>query len=201
MVFVLHLGFGWSGVFQLMTFFALGTGSSKLGYQIKQKKGTAQEIRTWRNAAANAGVGAFLAFLAWCLSSHEVLLAIGMVGSFSAATSDTVSGEIGRLYGKNPRMITTFRPARTGENGAVSLIGILAGLVSAFAIAGIGSATHLFPGPKAFVVTGLAGFGGNLVDSFLGATLENRGIMGNETVNFFCTCSGATLAMLGYGLY
>ena len=46
-----------------------------------------------------------------------------------------------------------------------------------------------------FTIAGLiivvAGVTGNLADSILGATLERRGIIGNNTVNFLNTLTGA----------
>ncbi|MBX7221835.1 MAG: DUF92 domain-containing protein [Blastocatellia bacterium] len=192
--FTLFAAFGWCGVAQLMAFFALGTASSKIGFQMKQKKGTAQEIRTWRNAFANAGVGFGCAGAALLLPQYTFWLA-GMAASFAAAASDTVAGEIGRVYGRNPRMITTLQPARSGENGAISMVGTLTGLLVAFVMAGITQMFHSGAGWKLLLVIGFTGFLGNLVDSLLGATLENRGLLNNEQVNFLCTLTAACLAV------
>jgi uncharacterized protein (TIGR00297 family) len=189
----LFLAFSWAGAAQLMAFFVFGTVASKVGYAIKRKKGTAQEVRTWRNAVANAGCAAVFTGLAFVTPS-PTLCAAAVAACFAAAASDTVAGEIGRVYGKNPVSIATLRPARTGENGAVSLVGLLAGLVMAFVMSGVGYATGLLDF-KAFIVVGVAGMFGNLVDSYLGATVEQRGMIDNEAVNTLCTLSGALLAL------
>jgi uncharacterized membrane protein len=47
----------------------------------------------------------------------------------------------------------------------------------------------------------VAGTAGNLADSVLGATLERRGVLDNNTVNFLNTLTGALVAGgLGYWL-
>jgi hypothetical protein len=44
----------------------------------------------------------------------------------------------------------------------------------------------------------MAGVSGNLLDSLLGATLQRRGILNNDTVNFSNTVGGAALGYFGY---
>lgn len=192
--FLLFLGLGWTGVAALMAFFILGTVSSRIGYSIKHRKGTAQAIRTWRNAVANAGVAAVLVPFT-VLTGRPEVFAVGVLASFAAAASDTVAGEIGRVYGGRPFSIVTLRPARVGENGAVSIVGLLAGLATAFLM---GALFFMSGSPRAafgVAVIGLAGMFGNLVDSLLGATVEQRGYIDNEAVNILCTLSGALLAV------
>ncbi|MBI4747857.1 MAG: DUF92 domain-containing protein [Acidobacteria bacterium] len=186
----LFIAYGWGGVAQLMAFFAVGTASSRLGYQRKHKIGVAQQTRTWRNAGANAGVGGILA-LVGCLTTAHLGCALGIAASFAAAASDTVSGEIGRVYGRNPRLITTWKPVVTGENGAITLVGTLTGVVCAVGMAALAWKMGLLPSLVAMGFVAAAGMAGNLIDSFLGATLEHQGLLDNEGVNFCCTASAA----------
>ncbi|HMW02704.1 MAG TPA: DUF92 domain-containing protein, partial [Acidobacteriota bacterium] len=191
----LFVAFGWGGVTQLMAFFAVGTASSQLGYQRKHKIGVAQQTRTWRNAAANAGVGGILA-LVGCLTTTHPGYALGIAASFAAAASDTVSGEIGRVYGRHPRLITTWKPAVTGENGAITLVGTLTGIVCSVGMATLAWTMGLLPSLLALGCVAGAGMAGNLIDSFLGATLEHQGFLDNEGVNLCCTTSAALLVQL-----
>ncbi|MFQ3582150.1 MAG: DUF92 domain-containing protein [Chloracidobacterium sp.] len=192
--FALYAGLGWPGVAGLMAFFIVGTVSSKIGYEKKRAKKVAQAKRTWRNAVANAGVAALCAPLA-VLTPHTELFTIAALGSFAAAASDTVAGELGRAYGGTPYSILTFRPAQIGDNGAVSILGLVAGLVTAL---GFGTLACLMADAnlcRALWCITIGGMGGNLVDSLLGATAENAGYLDNEAVNVACTLAGAALAV------
>jgi uncharacterized membrane protein len=57
------------------------------------------------------------------------------------------------------------------------------------------AATRVFTVPSLALCTAAAIFG-TLVDSLLGATLERRGLMENNSVNFLSTASAAILAFL-----
>jgi len=47
-----------------------------------------------------------------------------------------------------------------------------------------------------FVVCASAGIAGTFADSLLGGTLERRGLIGNNTVNFLSTLVAASLVFL-----
>ena len=49
--------------------------------------------------------------------------------------------------------------------------------------------------PRELWIPGAAGFAGMLVDSLLGATLQRRGWLSNQAVNFFSTLAAAALAL------
>ncbi|QUV99745.1 DUF92 domain-containing protein [Chloracidobacterium sp. MS 40/45] len=196
---ILYATLGWLGVGGLMAFFIVGTVASKIGYEKKRAKRTAQEIRTWRNAVANAGVAALCAPLV-VLTPHAGLFTVAVLGSFAAAASDTVAGEIGRVYGGVPYSITTWRRAQIGDNGAVSVIGLLAGWLTALGFGALAYAAADANVHRAVWCIAIGGMGGNLIDSLLGATAENAGYLDNEAVNFACTLCGALLAVLLFAL-
>lgn len=191
--FILYTALGVVGVAGLMAFFIVGTVASKVGYEKKRAKKTAQAVRTWRNAVANAGVAALCAPFV-VLTPRPDLFTVAVLGAFAAAASDTVAGEIGRVYGGTPYSIVTLRRAQVGDNGAVSAVGLLTGLAIAVAFGGL---AYLATDPilhRAVWCIAVGGMVGNLCDSFLGATAENAGYLDNEAVNFACTLSGAILA-------
>jgi uncharacterized protein (TIGR00297 family) len=159
-----------------------------------------KQPRTWKNALANGSVATFTAI--WYLTRFHSLPAaqstLMFVASLAAAISDTASHELGVLFGGTPYLITTFRRAKIGDDGAVSLVGTAVGLAVSLALAGIAAGLGLLR-PNLVSSAAVGGFVGNLFDSFLGATLQKRGWMGNSSVNFGCTLIGA-LAALGVGM-
>jgi uncharacterized protein (TIGR00297 family) len=150
-----------------------------------------QEPRTWKNFAANAGVATAVALWSFIPAHPESsTIAAMFAGSLSAGLSDTVSHEAGVFWGGTPRMLTTFKPATTGEDGAVSLVGTITGFTTSYALTAVAAMVGLF-GVREAVAAGTAGCVGNLADSLLGATLQRRGWLGNNAVNFCSTALGA----------
>jgi uncharacterized protein (TIGR00297 family) len=111
------------------------------------------------------------------------------------ATADTVSSEVGQAFGGQPLMITSLRRVAPGTDGAVTALGSCAGVAggAVVAIAG-GWAMHL--GVRGAAVALGAGVCGLFFDSLVGATLERRGWVGNDLVNFASTVFAAGLAGL-----
>jgi len=75
-------------------------------------------------------------------------------------------------------------------------VGTLAGLAAAWIIAAIATASG-FIQPERTPIVLAAAFIGSTADSILGATLETRGLIDNEAVNFSNTLVGA---LSGIGL-
>lgn len=183
---------GWQGFMMLLVFFVGGSAASKHKLEQKQALGIAQEQggrRSWRHASANVSVPAIIALLAvWGYGSPAMVLSF--IGAFAAAFSDTTSSELGQLYGRTPFMITTLRRAPVGTDGAVSVEGTLMG-VAAATLLGVVAWLVGLTSLAGIVVVIIAGTVGNFVDSYLGATLERQGVIGNEAVNFANTIAGA----------
>ncbi|HEX9426918.1 MAG TPA: DUF92 domain-containing protein [Candidatus Polarisedimenticolia bacterium] len=189
---------GWRGFLMLAIFFALGSACTRVGYRHKAGAGIAQEKKGARSAAhaiANCAVAVFFALLVVSAAAPAPFL-IGFVCAYATAAFDTVSSEIGQAYGGRPILITTLRSVPTGTDGAISWTGTFAGLLAAAVVAGSARATGLIgPGVPGLVLA--AAFLGATADSFLGATLERRGLMDNHAVNFSNTLVGA---LAGVGL-
>ncbi|MEM9290899.1 MAG: TIGR00297 family protein [Acidobacteriota bacterium] len=185
----------WRGFLLLLAFFVLGTACTKLGYRRKAAQGLAQEKGGRRgagNAFANSGVAALCAMFAATTGIPE-LFAVAFAAAFATAASDTAASEIGQLYGRRTFLITTLRPVPRGTEGAVSLEGTLAGVAASVVVAGVGVAVGLFGvSPALWVV--VAAFVGTTLESLVGATLEKRGLLDNEAVNFLNTLVGALVA-------
>jgi uncharacterized protein (TIGR00297 family) len=109
------------------------------------------------------------------------------------ATADTVSSEIGQAFGGRPVMLLTLQRVDAGADGAVTLLGSLAGITGAAFVAVVGMwALRLRPSQAAIAL--FAGICGLFFDSFLGATVERRGWIGNDLVNFTSTLFAAVVA-------
>lgn len=189
---------GGEGFVILLTFFVLGSAATRLGYRRKERAGIAQEkkgARSARHALANCGVAVYLAFLIASAASPAVFV-LAFVCAYATAAFDTVSSEVGQAYGGRPVLITTLRPVPAGTDGAISWLGTLAGALAALAVAGVAAFTGVFD-PDLTGVVLVAAFVGSTADSLLGATLEARGLMDNEAVNFFNTLVGS---LAGIGL-
>jgi uncharacterized protein (TIGR00297 family) len=185
----------------------LAFAATRIGRGRKERLGTA-EARRGRSASqvvANLGMAALVAsdpVNVWLLDSrwlprpaHAGALLLAMpLAALAEAAADTVSSEIGQVLGGRPRMITTLRAVEPGTDGAVSAAGTLAGLVAAAMVAGAGSWAMrgdwtLFKLSCAGAVFGL------LFDSLLGATLEKKGWLNNDAVNFLSTASASAFAL------
>ena len=181
--------------FAVLALFVVG-GSllTRLGYGRKRRAGTAEAgggRRGARNAFANAGVATLCALLA-ALTSLDAFAA-AFVASLGAAFADTAESEVGLLYGRDPRLITTMRMVPAGTDGAVSLPGTLAGLAAAGLTAALGYASGLLEEPALMLLVALAGFLGTAVDSLVGAIAPRAG---NELTNVLCTLVAAVLALI-----
>ena len=189
------LGIG--GFLILFTFFALGSWSSKHKYKWKTSHGVAQENRGRRSskhAFAKGGVGLIMAIMALLTDIPEIFK-IAFVAAFATATFDTISSELGQIYGKKPILITSMKSVPVGTDGAISVEGTILGVLSAALIGAEAYALHLINLPSIIIVVAAA-FVGTTVESVLGATIERRKWVNNEVVNFINISTGAGVSIL-----
>jgi uncharacterized protein (TIGR00297 family) len=109
------------------------------------------------------------------------------------ATADTVSSEMGQAFGGDPLMIVGLHRVPPGTDGAVTALGSGAGVVAGVLVALAGGWAMRLNVGGVLIALG-AGICGLFFDSFLGATLEQRGWIGNDLVNFTSTLFAAVLA-------
>jgi uncharacterized protein (TIGR00297 family) len=195
----IYIGAGLTGIAMLGAFFLLGTLATSWGRRTKESLGAAEHGKTGRTASqvlANGGVAAACGILAYIFPGHKAMLILMIAASLSSATADTLSSELGTLYGKRFYNILSFRKDIRGENGVVSLEGTLLGLAGSFIIAAIHPIAYGYS--NAFITILIAGTLGNITDSILGAALERKGYIENDAVNFLNTLVGALVAFVIY---
>jgi uncharacterized protein (TIGR00297 family) len=185
----IYTSLGPRGFAVLALFVVGGSLLTRLGYGRKQSSGTAEAgsgRRGARNALANCGVAVACALIAAATSSDAFTAAF--VASLGAAFADTAESEVGQLYGRAPRLITTLREVPPGTDGAVSIPGTLAGIAAAGLAASLGLALGLIAAPGIALLVALAAFLGTVTDSLLGALAPR---VGNELTNVLCTLAAA----------
>ncbi|MGI8635438.1 MAG: DUF92 domain-containing protein, partial [Segetibacter sp.] len=187
----------YTGITMLAFFFILGTAATSWGKGEKNQKGLAEKNEGRRTAGqviANAGVAAIVGFLVFVKPESAVLFRVMMAASLSSATADTLSSELGNLFGKRFYNILTFKKDVRGLDGVVSIEGTLSGVVGSICIAVI-YATGFGFGVDFYLII-IAGTVGNLFDSLLGATLERKNYLNNDAVNFLNTAVAAMVISL-----
>jgi len=188
-IFVLQLG-GVYPFLALLTFVVLGVIATKYRYEEKRKKGVAQSnggVRSWGNVLGN-GLAVVLFLILEKLSMMDTFWA-ATFSAIATVNGDTLASELGKVFGRRPRLITNLRPVKPGTNGAVSLAGELFALLGIFMIAlfALPLTVHKTQMLLAIVIGGFIGVN---LDSIIGATLENRRITDNNSTNFLASLLG-----------
>jgi len=179
-------------------------------YSVKNKNGSSEGLageRGVRNVLANGAVPLVIVITSRLLDE----LSTGLAGflfivAIAIAASDTFASEIG-IIAKKPRMITDPRKiVKPGVDGGVSLLGNIAAFLGALLI-GIGGyffVTDKFTtlGPHGLeasilivILAVVVGWLGCQFDSYLGATLQTKGLISNNMVNFVTILAGVIVAV------
>ncbi|HKD84098.1 MAG TPA: DUF92 domain-containing protein [Terriglobales bacterium] len=195
--FVLMLAGGFAGFIPLFTLFLLTLISTRWGYARKQRLGVAERRRGRRASQVIANLGAATACALpaiWFADLSDVLFVASMA-ALAEAAADTVSSELGQATARSAYMITNFRDAPIGTNGAISVEGTLSGCIAASIVAWVAALCGLVDWRWTPVIA-FAGIGGMFVDSIIGATWENAGKIGNDGVNFVSTVFAADATLI-----
>lgn len=196
----IFIGCGFYTLIFMAAFFILGSAATSWKIKTKQALGLAELNKGKRNAAqvfANAGVAAILGLIAYFIPSQKEVATLMIACVFSSAIADTLSSELGNIYGSNFYNIITFKKDERGLNGVISAEGTVLGIAGSTIIALLHTieAGLIF---KNIIVIITAGTLGNLSDSIIGATAERNKILSNNAVNFLNTL---VASIVGFVLY
>jgi uncharacterized protein (TIGR00297 family) len=198
---LLYKGAGVTGIIMLGAFFVAGSAVTALGRSKKERLGIAEKNKGQRTAwqvLANGGVAGLAGLLAWLQPEQAALWQLAAAASLASASADTLSSELGSVYGRSFYNILTFKKDKCGLDGVVSLEGTLWGIAGSALIAAIYIAAYGYNALAWWIV--LAGFTGNIADSVLGASLERKGWLKNDQVNLLNTLIAGAVGMVGYWL-
>ena len=195
-------GAGWQAWVLLLVAFAAVVVTTKVGGRRKALLGIDEERGGRRgagNALANTGVAAWMAAIAALTPFTDSAIA-ACVAALVAGSSDTVASEIGKAFGRRTWLVSTLRPVPPGTSGAVSTEGTVANAASALVLAGVASLLGLIT--SALVVPIAAGAViAAMIESVLGSTLEPRGLLNNDLLNFITTSVGAVLGVAAWRIF
>ncbi len=191
-----------SGVAPLIALFILTYLATRFGRKRKTLQGLAENSRGRRasQVVANLGAGGLIctpvvARYLGGLSPHHLRFVswpiyVVLLATLVEATADTVASELGQVLGGEPRLLFSMRKVAPGTDGAISAAGTFAGAAGGCLVMLVGLWSLQLPWQAGLntLISGLLGF---LFDSVLGATIERRGWLGNDLVNFCSTLFSA----------
>jgi uncharacterized protein (TIGR00297 family) len=179
----------------MLAFFILGSAATKYKFEYKKRIGVEQGqsgARGYRNVFANGIVAAAAAVLFGVF--QQPVFIVMYVGCVATAAADTLASEIG-VTGGVPYMITTLKKVPIGTNGGVTITGEFVALMGGLIVSLVAFFLGVLTTPSMVVICTIAGFAGTNIDSVVGATLENRGFLGNAGTNLLATIGGGVFAV------
>ncbi len=195
----LYLGAGYYGILMAAVLFLLSALATAWKINLKEALGIAEKNKGQRTAGqvmANVGTAGLLGLLCFFYPVKTELFKLMMAASLASAAADTISSEMGTVYGRNFYNIISLKKDQKGLDGVISLEGTMFGLAASIIIALV--YVFSFGWKLNFWWIVIAGTIGNLADSVLGATLERKHYLGNNMVNFLNTLIAAVAAFILY---
>lgn len=183
-------------LFVILEFLVLASIATWLEKGEKQKMKGYESARGWKNVVANGIVPLVISALYFLYGSSfpmaKAFFVVAYVASLAAVTADKFSSEIGVLD-PHPIMLLGLKISKVGKSGAVSPLGLVAGLLASSFIAACLFSYHNFL--FLFLIVMVSGFFGDLVDSFFGY-FEEKGFGNKYMSNILCAMFGAGFGVL-----
>lgn len=193
--FALYAGAGFGAFAGLVLVFLLTWAATRFRYAQKAKQGVAEKKggRSASQVLANLGLAGVCA-VAYHYTNGNSALLVALCAVLAEAAADTVSSELGQAFSGSARLVTTWKPVPAGTDGGVTFIGTAAGATAAALVAAQFALTGLLAWRTAWIPC-VAAVIAMFLDSLLGAALERRGLLNNDSVNFIGTLFAGILAL------
>lgn len=182
----------------LWLFFGVGTLATHFGRRRKEAIGKVEEAGGRRGAAnvlANVTVAAFFVVAAELASSETAAFRLAATAAFATALMDTIGTEVGQAIRSATVLLPDFRPVPPGTDGAVSIVGTLAGVLGALLLAAAAGVMG-WVAPAGMAIAVAAALAGTVVESLLGRSGSPWRVSNGHVLNFVNTLVGAATALL-----
>ena len=190
--------FSWQGWSSVVIYLLLGSLVTKIGYKFKNEKGIAEKRggkRGPENVWGSAATGLFFAIMVKLNFTNLVFYKIGFAASFAAKLADTFGSEIGKRFGRNTYLITSFRKVERGTEGGISLEGTAASALGAIFMSLIMFILNIISTKYQFLIVAISGFLATISESFIGAKFQDKYKLSNELVNSIQTSISSIIAI------
>ena len=188
----------WKGWIAVVIYLLFGSFVTKIGYKFKKKKGIAEQRggrRGPENVWGSAATGLFFAVMIKLNLTNLLFYKIGFAASFAAKLADTFGSEIGKRFGSNTYLITSFRKVDRGTEGGVSLEGTIASAIGSIFMSAIMLALSIITTKSQFVIVSISGLLATIFESIIGAKFQEKYKLTNELVNAIQTSISSIIAI------
>lgn len=182
----------------LMCFTMAGFAVTKIGFGKKKEAGLQEGKHGERTHMNVLGVGVapcIIAIISFFVDGHGTLMDIMFISTITVAAADTIASELG-VKDKDVWLITSFKKVPPGTDGGISVFGTLVSSAGSFAVALLGWVILEQNFDVLFLIPGIAGIVGCMMDSVFGATIETKGYISKYTNNASTALIGAAVAAI-----
>ena len=190
---------GFLGWMSVVIYLILGSLVTKLGFQYKQNIGIAEKRggrRGPENVWGSAGTGVIFAIMIRLNILNQSIMEVAFAASFAAKLADTFGSEIGKRFGSNTFLITTFQRVKKGTEGGVSLEGTFASLCGSFLMSCFMLMLNIISTKNHFLIVLISGFIATIAESIIGAKFQEKYHLSNEVVNFIQTTLSSFISIV-----
>ena len=194
----------WQGWMSVVLYLIFGSLVTKIGFKYKESKGIAEKRSGKRgpeNVWGSSATGLFFAVLIKLDFSNLAILKVAFAASFAAKLADTFGSEIGKRFGTNTYLITTFQKVKKGTEGGISFEGTLASLLGALIMSYSMYFLDIINMKSELQIVLFSGFFATVLESYIGARFQEKYKLTNEIVNTIQTSLSSIVSILIYSAW